>query len=229
MDRRLRRSSRPVGIHRLRMTSASGQQAHQARGCHHRGEAAGPRPPAHTEDGPIARSLLAESSLIGTSRVRRLVGGSGTTIRTGPMLDPDDDHQMLPRLKAEDHPVAAPTRRPTLELPLEWLADDGRHLNKRAGHELDDGRGDGLGQPRETPLSAGGDYQSPVTQRLRYRALSSSPVTTLPAVTSFWARRISAIALGSERMSRVSSRDSRSSGLMRTAAGRPFRVNTTRS
>ena len=70
--------------------------------------------------------------------------------------------------------------------------------------------------------------KAPIAARPR-RARNASASTTSPASTAASAWRMSRIAFGSERRSSVSSSDSSSSGLTRTAAGRPWRVSTTRS
>src|SRR5688572_10560121 len=98
-------------------------------------------------------------------------------------------------------------------------------------HELDDSRSDLLPEPIQLPFHRCRDDKLPLghRHRLRYLSRSWSAVRILPCLASRRACSISATAVGLDSKSSVSSNDARSSGLSRTAAGRPLRMTVMRS
>src|SRR5947199_9789420 len=150
------------------------------------------------------------------------------------MLDPHNGHDPGLVVNPIEHPERAPTGGvKTNQLSPQrcaypmWLLDQG------SGKELDDGDGHRLGEliGDGACRRAGDDELVVLTGQPRRRSArtASLPRTASPAASAASASASSVMARASERMSSVSSSDARSSGLTRTAAGRPLRVTTTRS
>src|SRR6266508_77162 len=161
-------------------------------------------------------------------RLRGMVSAGAVGLRA--VLDADDVDNAGLGIDPVDDPVGAATCGVVAgELPLERFADPFGLGGQWADHELHDCCRDALRKATEGPLGWPGDHEFPVVHLARYFVRSSLAVTMSPLSMACSAARMSRIAEGFDRISRVSSRDSRSSGLRMTAAGRPWRVKTTRS
>jgi len=123
----------------------------------------------------------------------------------------------------------------TGEFVPEFATDATGILDQRPGDEVDDCSADRLGHRlRDRPRRRTGNDELVAVLAHdrgddRNARTASTPRTTSPAATAASAWTSSLMASWSPSSSRVSSRLPRSSGLINTAAGRPFRVTTMRS
>src|ERR1022692_845724 len=155
------------------------------------------------------------------------------SVDVGAVLDGYDVDTAVLVVVAVDHPVVpAPGAVQPVEPELEWLSDPVRAGGQRPVQELDRRGGDLLGQPGQRPAarSRPRDREVTLAHRSAIKRSASSLVSTgasaVPSSAS--ASRISSSSAALPMTSRVSSKDSRSSTLMTTAAGWPCLVITTR-
>src|SRR5665647_1974397 len=160
-------------------------------------------------------------------RVAGIEAARGVEDRVSGALNCGDGEDDLVVVDRVDDPILATSGGPVAgQVTYELLADAVGVLGQRPVDELPYSGRDRFGQGVLDRSSGGGGPADAVGHGRRSSSVSS---TVVPASISprAWAR--SAIRVGSERISTVSSRAARSSGEMRTAAGSPLRVITTRS
>jgi len=181
------------------------------------------------------------SSRIEDPDLRRLVGrigdssriGSAGPIHVGPVFDANDMYRAGFVVNAADDPIGTPTGREVPhQLSLKWPSHTMGLAAQRSVTELPHCERHG---ERQLLLEGSSSrtvdakvvtfaHTAPLSRRSRSsmtRAISSAEVYS-PRSISASASRISAIARGSDKISRVSSIAARSSGEMSTAAGWPY-------
>ncbi len=164
--------------------------------------------------------------------------GSASSVDVGAVGYRQNFDDPLFFIEGIDHSVGPATRYPAaFQLEAQRLAETSGVGGDR-GQQLDDCHRVALRDAFQATAGGPGYDEPPglllhaaeLAPRRRLKsACSSSSVAVSPASIAASPSRICAISLGSERTARVSSRLSRSSGLISTAAGRPLRVTTTRS
>ena len=156
---------------------------------------------------------------------------TGSTIDIRSVIDRDYLDESLAIVNSVDHPVWTAPRAPeALELKPQRFAHSLRRIRDMV-NRLQYCRGCRCFESIEA-ASCRRHYLDPPTVRghPRRRLMATSSIgIPCPPSASFKPLRTFAMSRLSDRMARVSSRLSRSSGLIKTRAGRPLRVTTIRS
>ena len=200
---------------------------------------------------------MARFALLGSERVYQRCIRSGTTLALGcghcrdpnagslpspvsvnvaSMVDSEDGHLAGFVVDSIQDAIGATSSTvDAREFVAELASDALRVLDQCAGDEIDNGGTHRLGEllgDRSRCWAGHDEFVALLGHCVvggRSARTASTPRTTSPDATAASALTRSLTASASLRSSRVSSKLSRSSGLIRTAAGRPLRVTTTRS
>ncbi len=184
------------------------------------------------EPGSPARVVSVElDGVVADGRIR--TSGASRSVSIPSMGDADNLDPPIRFIGAVDDAVRPQA---SASKPVEFVSqrhtDAPRRIEQRPRDQLNGSDSNCLRKPFRKICSCWPRDYEVVWRRIhlgRSALTASTPRTTSPSSKARRPSAISAIASGSDRIASVSSIDSRSSGLMRTAAGVPLRVMTIRS